>query len=214
MVTAGRRGAGRGARSGSRAGPRRTRRRRREARPSVVVVDDDPATRREPGHDPRQAGHRGGVPVPVEVREGDRPVEVERVFEQAPDELDVVLGDRQAVPRERLGDLAQQVFPVAVVGLAADPFEAPFATWRTGGGRPRRHWSVGRRDDPEHIEHPHGAGSSTWPPPSDRRSAAGRALTTMRPSIRRLRARADGRARAAQAAVGRGSRGSRRGRHG
>jgi hypothetical protein len=55
------------------------------------------------------------------VRQRDGLVQVDRVLEQALDELDVVVGRWQPVTCERVGDLGQQVVPVAVVGLATDP---------------------------------------------------------------------------------------------
>ena len=61
------------------------------ARPLVVVVEHDPPAGHQQRRDPRQAGHRRLVPVAVEVGERDRLVELDRVLEQALDQLDVVL---------------------------------------------------------------------------------------------------------------------------
>src|SRR5215208_259532 len=49
--------------------------------PLVVVVEHDPPTGGEHRRDAGQAGHRGLVPVPVEVGERDRLVELDRVLE-------------------------------------------------------------------------------------------------------------------------------------
>ena len=45
----------------------------------------------------------------VEVGQGDRLVEVDRVLEQPADELHVVLGDRHAEAADRLGNLVVEV---------------------------------------------------------------------------------------------------------
>jgi hypothetical protein len=90
------------------------------AGPLVVVVDHQPTAGDQVRLDPLQAGHRRLVPVAVEVGERDRLVQVDRVLEQAADQLDVVLVDRYSKAGERLGDLAVEVVAVAVVGLAAD----------------------------------------------------------------------------------------------
>src|ERR671914_1526830 len=73
------------------------------AGPGVVVVEHDPSAGDEQRRDPRQAGHGRLVPVSVEVRDGDRLVEVDRVLEQALDELDLVLlgGNAEAGARTR-----------------------------------------------------------------------------------------------------------------
>src|SRR5215207_103365 len=90
------------------------------AGPLVVVVEHDRSAGHEQRRDPLQAGHRRLVPVAVEVREGDRLVEHDRVLEQPADQLDVVLLERDAEPSERLADLAVEVVAVSVVRVAAD----------------------------------------------------------------------------------------------
>ena len=117
----------------------------------VVVVDHEATTDRQQRSDPGQAGHRRRVPVTVEVSERHRLIERDRVFEQALDQLDVVVRGRQAVSRERFGDLGQELVSVAVVGLTAD---ALGPTLHDGGVAAMDVLAVPlarRRDHPEHV---------------------------------------------------------------
>src|SRR5215218_995095 len=119
--------------------------------PGVVVVEHDPSPADQERRDALQARHRGLVPVAVEMGEGDRLVEPDRVLEQPAHQLDVVLADGHAVACEGILHLLVEVVPVPVVGLA------PGTLGRAGGDlrvaamdvravAPRR-----RRDHPEDV---------------------------------------------------------------
>src|SRR5215217_5735192 len=95
------------------------------SRPQVVVVEHDAAAGYKERRDAGQAGHRRLVPVAVEVREGDRLLEPDRVLEEALHQLDVVVGDGRAVTGEGVGHLLVEIVPVPVVGVAAGALGIP-----------------------------------------------------------------------------------------
>src|SRR5215213_5006830 len=95
------------------------------SRPGVVVVQDDAAAGHQERCDAGEAGHRRLVPVAIEVRQCDGLVELDRVLEEALDELDVVVDDGHVVPRECVDHLVVKVVSVAVVRVAARPPRLP-----------------------------------------------------------------------------------------
>src|SRR5215208_5010454 len=94
-------------------------------RPRVVVVEHDAAAGYQERRDARQADHRRLVPVAVEVREGDRLLEPDRVLEEALHQLDVVVGDGRAVTGEGVGHLLVEIVPVPVVLVATGALGIP-----------------------------------------------------------------------------------------
>src|SRR5215207_5335483 len=119
--------------------------------PLVVVVEHDPPTGGEQRRDAGQAGHRGLVPVPVEVGERDRLVELDRVLEQPAHELDVVLADRDAMADERVLHLVVEIVAVPVVRLAAGALGLAGRDRRVAAMDVRAVPLRRRRDSPEDV---------------------------------------------------------------